>query len=151
MGTWSYKPLDNDDAADWYTDLLDQDSLTPIKDAFSAVTAPAGKKLEYIELPESASALAAAYVLFVLTSNGTSQDDDEQETIEELREWFIELDKRTIPLKWLKAADIALKNIKDINNSELAQIWSDSEDCSKWLSNVDSLASFFETSLNDKK
>ena len=52
MGAWSHGPFDNDDAADWLSELLEQDSMTMIVDAFCAVTRPANSEDDddYIEI-----------------------------------------------------------------------------------------------------
>ncbi len=55
MGMWAYDPWDNDEAADWFGDLMDQ---TKLRESWLA-----GIKADPIESPSTVRAAAALFVM----------------------------------------------------------------------------------------
>lgn len=61
MSIWGPGVAENDDAADWLDEFLDEPSITALNDAFDDVIGqPAG---EYLEVTEGANAVVAAQVV----------------------------------------------------------------------------------------
>jgi hypothetical protein len=44
MGTWGYGPLENDDAADWLDELLEDQEFFLLSQAFDDVFRPGGRQ-----------------------------------------------------------------------------------------------------------
>jgi Domain of unknown function (DUF4259) len=152
MGAWSHLPFDNDDAADWVSELLEQDSMTMIVDAFCAVTRPTNSEDnedEYIELPEASTAVAAAQVLRLLTETPSKVVDDEtsDELTTEIRDWSQQFEALKPTRKWYAAALEALRASTHKKNSELYEVWYESTEFGPWKKSVDGLSIYFKQQL----
>lgn len=154
MGAWSLQPFDNDDAADWLAELLEQDCMTMIVDAFCAVTRPANDvddddDDEYIELPEASIAVAAALVLRLISQPGYKVADEavSDQLLEDIRSWCQQFATLKATRKWYAAALEALKAATDKNNSELYEVWYESTEFGQWKKSVDSLSIYFKQQL----
>jgi hypothetical protein len=152
MGAWSHLPFDNDDAADWVSELLDQDSITMIVDAFCAVTRPSSSDddgNEYIELPEASIAVAAAQALRLLTEKSSKAVDDEapDEPTAQIREWSRQFEALKPTRKWYAAALEALRASTHKKNSELYEVWYESTEFGLWKKSVDGLSIYFKQKL----
>ena len=152
MGAWSHQPFDNDDAADWLAELLEQDSMTMIVDAFCAVTRPAngeGDDDEYIEIPEASIAVAAALVLRLI-SQPTYKVADEavsDQLLADLRVWCQQFETLKPTRKWYAAALEAVKASTSKSNSELYEVWYESTEFGDWKKSVDGLSIYFKQQL----
>jgi Domain of unknown function (DUF4259) len=154
MGTWSHEPFANDDAADWLTDLLEQDELKPIVDAFCAVTRPEADPDdddEYIEIPEGAIAIAAAQAFCVMTDLETdlnAASEEARQTHQDIRKWAEQFSGRKLGTKWFSTALEALVQIKRAEVSELFEVWQESDAFQSWQSSVDGLISYYKYRLD---
>lgn len=111
MGTWDYKPLDNDLAADLAAEFNEEKDAAVLSDPIQrAAMKPEGA---YIDSPDCEEAVAAAYLL-------TTEFTDKSE----------HLDLRN-------QAKIALTRVLD--NSELKELWHESEEYSQWEDSVKAL------------
>ncbi|MEP7297892.1 MAG: DUF4259 domain-containing protein [Burkholderiales bacterium] len=124
MGTWSTLPFGNDDAADWAYELEDADDLAPIDEAVSVVLAVGDA---YLEAFEAAAAVAA---IELLTCLGGRPGDTETYT-EAADAWLKRVEAKPPPELMDKARSALSRVLAD--DSELHELWRDSEDYEQWL------------------
>lgn len=130
MGTWAVDAFGNDDAADWLRELQEADDLGPVVEAIQAVTSVGEDELE---APESAVALAAIEVLARL-GGSTGERDAHTEAIDKWMERT-----RAVPTpEILASAEAAIDRILG-EDSELRELWEDSDDYEAWVRSVQSL------------
>lgn len=87
MSIWGPGVAENDDAADWLDEFLDEPSITALNDAFDDVIGqPAG---EYLEVTEGANAVVAAQVVSEIFLNPGEQAlldaEEDEEAIAQLK------------------------------------------------------------------
>lgn len=116
-GGWDVGPFDNDDALDWVWELSESEDLSVVEEALQAATRSSG----YLEAPTGSVALAAAEVVAALKGKPRAL------LPEEVNEWVtshaLEVDERLV-----QAARQAIVLVRNGESSELAQLWSDSEE-----------------------
>src|SRR5215471_17294150 len=121
MSVWGPLAFENDDAADWLTDLDENSSLATIEEALIELVHPA--HVGYVEIPECSTAVAAAEVLARLIEKSYSSDMLEEETWSDLA---AELDD-TKPSDIKRYVDQAYAAVdfvlNDTTDSELQQVW----------------------------
>lgn len=132
MGAWSVDAHGNDDAVDWAYELEEAEDLTPVEAAIQAVLS-VGE--DYLEAPEATIALAAIEVLARLTGNW-GERNSYTETIDKWVEQATAVPTREILLDAQSAIDRILGE-----NSELRELWEDSDDYDAWVQSVQSLRS----------
>jgi hypothetical protein len=130
MGTWSVEPFGNDDAADWVYELEEAEDLSPIEEAIDAVLA-AGT--EYLEAPVASVALAAIEVLARL---GGSPGEKNFYT-ETADNWVASIQLEP-PVELLDKAQAAIARIL-AENSELKELWQESDEYDAWQASIDNL------------
>ena len=130
MGTWSVEPFGNDDAADWASELEDSNDLSPIQEAVDAVLALGD---EYLEAPEATTAVAAIDVLARVAGNF----GERTAYTEAVDSWVEGLELTPNP----ELIDKALRAIDRIlaENSELRDLWEDSDDFEAWKLSMQAL------------
>jgi hypothetical protein len=152
MSFWSPLPFDNDDAADWLSDLLEQDEVKPIADAFCAVTRPSSYGEDsYVEIPEACAAVAAAQVLCVVTNLSDDVNVDRQDARElhaSIRDWATQFAGRRLSEKWFSSAIQALSAAHSSSSSELYEVWMQSNQFDEWQKSIHDLVSYFEQRLS---
>lgn len=124
MGAWGTGSFENDTAADWLDDLNANPGLAYLQQAFSL---PAG----YLESDQACCALAAAEVVLALAGKPRPG------LHEAAKRWAAEnstLDPRTLK----EAAASAIIRLLG-SDSELDELWSDSEDYADWKADVEML------------
>ncbi len=129
MGAWGVLAFDNDDANDWAYDLAESDDLSLVESAFDAVAAVE----DYLEAPDASNALAACEVLARL--NG--KPGYENPYTEKVDAW-VAIHPQTPSPALLARANAVIDRILG-DNSELKDLWADSDECSNWLAAVDDL------------
>ena len=118
MGAWGIRSVDNDDAVDWVHDL-GSDERAELEEAFDAVLV----ENDYLEAPECSVGLAAAEVVAALRGQPA------EELPEDLVRW---LEGRRPPdADLVQRALLVCARVRD--DSELQELWSESEDYSNWL------------------
>ncbi len=127
MGTWSVGPFGNDDAADWAYELEEAEDFSLIEEAINAVLA-AGD--EYVEAPEAAIALAAIEVLARL-AGGPSEQNSPSEIADK---WAAEIGM-TPSAELYHNAHAAITRIL-ADDSELKELWQESDEYDAWQANV---------------
>lgn len=132
MGTWGAGPFDNDDAGDWAFDFEGADAatgLTMLRDALDL-----GAPGEAVEAPEGAEAVAAAAVVGWLADPGSIPESGYGEDAAGwVRSAGVSADA---DLK--AAARAALERVRS-EDSELAELWDETDD-SSWGQSLDEIA-----------
>lgn len=132
MGAWSVDAFGNDDAADWAYELEGADDLGPIKEAFASVLEVGN---EYLEAYEATVALAAAEALARLMGH----PGEKNAYTEAVDNWVARATaKPTADL--IDKAQVVISRIL-ANNSELHELWKDSDEYDAWLVSVGDLRS----------
>jgi|SRR5215204_1182356 len=125
MGAWGSGSFENDDASDWIADFCDDPNKELISDALSTVAEMEAD--EYLEAPDCSVGLAAAEVIAAMKgSPNPEMPDDAKECVSRLE---IKADPGMVAL--------ALKAVERIKtDSELKELWDESENQSEWYSAV---------------
>ena len=128
MGTWGSDSFENDDASDWVADFCDAPDQTLIVNTLSAIANRDAD--EYLEAPDCSVGIAAAEVVAALKSApNPNLSDDTKNCLSNLR---IKADPSLVAL--------ALKAMERIRtNSELKELWDESETPDEWYQSVSSL------------
>lgn len=131
MGTWSVDAFGNDDAADWAFELAESDDLSLVEAAIDGALAES----EYLEAPDAAIALAAMEVIARLKANW----GDRNAYTEPTDRW---VERVTVQLQpqLLARARAAIDRILG-ENSEMLELWQDSDDYEAWVESVENLRS----------
>jgi hypothetical protein len=129
MGAWGVLAFDNDDANDWAHGLDEAEDLSLVESAFQAVE-DAG---EYLEAPDASNALAACEVLARLNGKPGYKNS----YTEKVDQWVAAHPLSASPAL-LKQADAVIDRILD-ENSELKELWSDSDEYETWFKSVQEL------------
>lgn len=129
-GAWDVGSFDNDDALDWVWELTESDDLSVVKEALHAANSTSG----YLEAPTASIALAAAEVVAALKGKPSAQLPDE------VSEW-VQDHKADMDGSLIQAAKKAIERVQNVESSELAQLWSDSDEAmQQWHSELRNLA-----------
>ena len=128
MGAWGINTFENDDAADWIGEFCDEPDKELLVEAFDAVNDIGD---DYLESPESSAALAAAEVIAALLGKPSAAlPDDTKECVGKLN---FKPDEEL-----LAAAQKAVERVK--TDSELKELWDESDDATQWQATVEDLA-----------
>ena len=127
MGTWAVDSFGNDDACDWTYELEKVNDLSPVEDALNAVI-NAGE--EGVESSEAAEAIAAIEVIARLQGNWGKRSAYS----ERVDDW-VETNKIQPSTSLAQKAYIVIERIL-AEDSELKELWQESEDYEAWLDSV---------------
>jgi len=127
MGAWGFKTFENDYALDWVDSLICQNKKDMVIRALKEIEL----NNEYIEGPECSEALCAIELISSIKS------EDSSNLTEELLEWINE--KRGLLMKSITFSqseiDLAISTLqKIINDSELKELWQESDNYQEWIS-----------------
>ena len=129
-GAWDIGPFDNDDALDWVWELSESKDLSVVSDALQAVSDSPG----YLEAPTGSMAIAAAEVVAALRGNPRPQ------LPAEVSGWVSNF-KGKVDDSLVESARQAIAAVKNVESSELAQLWSESGGVlEEWHTDLDSLS-----------
>jgi hypothetical protein len=133
MGTWAVDAFGNDYALDWADDLHETSNLDAVEDTLNTVL-DSGDELE---APFAAEALVAIEVLARLQGKGGVRSEDSAE----IDAWVDARKAKAKPRSDL--ADKAQRAIERIlsGQSELRQLWEESEHYAEWRASVEELRS----------
>lgn len=132
MGTWAVDSFGNDDAADWAFGLKNAKDLSLVEATLDKAIAAAG---EYLEAPDAAEALAAIEVIARLQGNW-----GERSPYSEPADLWVETNKLVPPSDVVSRAHRVLDLILG-ENSELNELWQESDEHSDWAASVVDLKS----------
>jgi hypothetical protein len=129
MGAWGVQAFDNDDANDWAYGLDEVDDLSLVESAFAAVEFAD----VYLEAPDGSTGLAACEVVASLNGNAGYTNA----YTAKVDQWVA-----AHPLKpssaLLARANAAIDRIL-ADDSELQELWSESDDNEQWIASVQDL------------
>jgi hypothetical protein len=137
MGTWAVDAFGNDYALDWAEDLQQTSNMEAVENTLDNVLENGAG---YLEAPFAAEALVAIEVLARLQGNGGARTEESAA----VDEWVAQ---RLAPPKPQKnRPDLAEKAHQAIamilsEQSELRELWADSEHAEAWRASVDELKS----------
>ena len=128
MGTWGYGSFDNDDAADWVYEF-ESSGRAAVAAALRRVSELADGK--YLEAPEATTALAAAEIV------AAAHDGDQSKLSDEARSAFAaHLQSLTGSLDIATARRVVERIVRQ---SELKDLWEETDESQNWLNEVNSL------------
>lgn len=125
MGAWGLQSFDNDDALDWLAELAESTDISVLKAALVLTE-------DYIESPEACNAFAAAEVVLALLGK------PRVELPEEAQEWV-----GHHPLDAKPLVPLAIQAVTQIlgEDSELKELWEETQDFDAWQRDVQDLLS----------
>jgi hypothetical protein len=130
MGAWSHEPFANDTASDWAYVLMDATDLSHIEATLDrALEAPGG----YLEAPDAEEAVAAVAVVAQLLGRSPPITGGP----EGLQAWITGVGVRPSPALLDKARRVLDRVLAE--DSELAELWDDSESAADWRASVAAL------------
>lgn len=127
MGTWGTGAFENDDSADWLSELADAGDVSFLVRALSRVNDNEG----YLEAPDCCLAIAAAEVVAAVRGRPAAG------VPEEVRD-FGDRTRLGVSLDLLAAARTAVQRVK--TKSELRDLW-DEAGADEWLGSIADLES----------
>ena len=127
MGAWGIGHFDNDDAEDWALELEDTDSFEPVEEAIAAVEAGG----DYLEAPDASIGLAAAEVIAASLGNPADELPDAVARV------VARLDEPAED-ELVARARAAVHRIVG-EDSELRELWEETDDFDAWQAAIDDL------------
>jgi len=122
MGAWGTGNFENDDALDWVADLESAEDFSPLQEVLNMITESEG----YLESPDCSNALAAAEVIAAIISQDSTDERIQEEAYE-----FIEKHRGNVTDNLKAQAISSIQKI--IENSELKDLWSETDEIETWL------------------
>ena len=138
MGAWGTGTFDNDDAADWAYELEDAPDLAPARQALSSTMDTDG----HLELPEGASAVAAAAVV------AASFDGNLKGLPERVGDW-IDDHPDTATRGDARLAIDALGRVMS-EESELRDLWAEAPEGTEWIQEIERLRHRLVRAIGDE-
>ena len=132
MGAWSHEPFGNDTACDWAYGLDEQRDFSLVAKAIEAVL---DNGSDYLDSDLASEAIAAAEILAKALGRGTQNDS----YTEDVDAWVKSIAERPSQ-DLLSKANVALARIAG-SDSELRELWEESDDFDSWESSVKALQS----------
>lgn len=131
MGAWGVGSFDNDDAADFLSDVTEGADLGPVRE----ILATALGADEYLEAPDASQAIAAAEIVAAALGHPSSAAQQE----DELMEWIA----RVKPTADAALGSQAVKALDRIlaPNSELRELWEEADEFAEWEATIVALRS----------
>jgi hypothetical protein len=133
MGHWGVLPFENDDAADWISELADEADVTSILDAHDDALGTLGITL--LDVTDCSIAIAAGELLAQIVQADPIFDEVDRVLVDELRRQFQGLSLAGQCAAVARAIDAIEYIAFEEDLSELAQVWSQDRDrFAEWLS-----------------
>jgi hypothetical protein len=126
VGAWGVGPFDNDDAGDWIWQLEEAEDLALVQGALETAAHPDGD----LESSPSSEALAAAEVVAALVGHPAPDLPDEVQNWVSAHPVTVSSDLRALALT-------AVERVA--SNSELQELWAESEEGGDWSKQVEEL------------
>lgn len=130
MGAWGHNSFENDTAGDWIW------ALKPADDPFAYPMSAIDELLKsdlYIDATECAEAIAAAECL------AAAQGHPPENPPEYLEKWLASLGTARPTPDMLNRATEAINKVRKDEQSELRQLWQDTDDFKDWQAAIDDL------------
>lgn len=135
MGTWSHEPFGNDSANDWAYGLEEAGDLRYLEETLDKAIDPEN---EYLDAGDAEEAVAAAEVVAKLLGKGTQTDSYTAKT----DEWVRTIGLPPTPELRRKAAQALRRALSE--NSELRELWEETEEAAIWRESVERLLGMVE-------
>jgi hypothetical protein len=132
MGTWSHEPFGNDTANDWAYDLENHKDFSLVEETLQRVLDNGD---EYLDADLAVEAVAAAEVLAKAVGRGTQSDA----YTEKVDAWLKSVSAKPTQALLSKAQAALARILRD--NSELSELWQDSDEFESWKSSINALQS----------
>ncbi len=132
MGAWSHEPFGNDTASDWAYGLVEQKDLSLVAQAIQNILDNGD---EYLDSDLAVEAVAAAEVLAKALGRGTQTDA----YTEEVDAWLKSVAPKPSSDLLSKARDALTRIVAP--DSELKELWEESDDFEVWESSIKALQS----------
>jgi hypothetical protein len=129
MGAWDFGPFDNDDASDWLYELEPSSDTSTIAAALAVVT---DVGYEYLEAPDCSNALAAVEIVAALRGHPIAKLPDNAKA-------WVEAHRGLDASSLVPTAQAVIQRIR--TNSELKELWDESEEAAKWYATLDDVSS----------
>lgn len=130
MGAWSHEPFGNDTANDWAYELEETKDMSHIEGALDKVLEQGD---EYLEAPDAEEAVGAVEVLAKLLGRSTQSDA----YTEKVDDWIKSINQKPNPALLQKAKQVIERILSE--NSELLELWQESEDLTQWHASMSML------------
>ena len=130
MGAWSHEPFGNDTAGDWVYELEDAIGLDLLEETLDNALGE-DEDDGYLEAPEAEEALAAVEVIVHMVGKGA----DFEKLPEAVATWIATCSEKPGP-PLIQKALAALARI-DSEESELRELWEESEDFEAWKTSLE--------------
>ncbi|WP_425400513.1 DUF4259 domain-containing protein [Aeoliella sp.] len=134
MGAWGMGSFENDAACDWACDLEDAEDLSVVSAAFEGVF-----EEDYLDSDEAAFAIAACEVLAALKGNPITK----YEAYPTVNDW-VKAHPQSVPADLVSKANLVLDRILAAD-SEMNELWEESDNYESWKSAVDDLRTRLNT------
>jgi hypothetical protein len=135
MGTWSHEPFGNDGANDWAYGLDEVSDLSLIEQTIDRVLESGA---EYLDASDAEEAIAAVEVVAHLLGRGTQHDS----YTKKVQEWARKVTAKPNPALRNKARQVLQRVVSE--NSELQELWSESNEADLWLASIHQLRKALE-------
>ena len=127
MGTWGVKSFDNDTALDWVYDLQLSKDDELVRESLHKII---NSSNDFFDADTCCCAIAAAEIIVVFKGNHCP------DLPEEVNLWIKNNDLNDVE----DLAEMAVNAIEKIKaNSEIKELWEDSDDYSEWLDSINDL------------
>ena len=126
MGAWGFGSFDNDDAADFLAEVTASGDVSLLREVIANVLS----STEYVEAPDACQAIVAAEAVAAALGRPTAAAQQE----ESLGAWVKRI-RPDVDATLVAEARDALSRILAAN-SELRELWEDSDDFAEWRASV---------------
>ncbi len=138
MGAWGYGSFENDTAGDWIWELkpVKKSLLGRVKKPFAYPMSAIDRLLVsdlYIDAPEGEEAIAAAECL------AAAQGNPPKNPPEDIENWLASLNGAKPDPAMTERAKRALLKVRNDEQSELRELWQESDDFDLWKASIDDL------------
>lgn len=134
MGAWGVGSFENDNACDWACDLEDAEDLSVVRTAFDNVFED-----DYVDRDVAAPGIAACEVLAALKGNPITK----YEAYPSVNDW-VKAHPQSVPADLVSKAHLVLDRILAAD-SEMNELWEESDNYENWKSAVDDLRTRLNT------
>lgn len=124
MSIWGIHPVENDDAADWIGEFLEEPSILTLNDAFDDVLG--ADEEDYLEITECANAVAASAIVAELFGQGAGTrilDEDELATLSLMAQKLTRGARISLVAQAIQSTE---RVAQDLDQSELLQLMNES-------------------------
>lgn len=131
MGAWGTKTFESDTSLDWIMDFSENDgSIADLNETFDLILS----EEEYLDADDGEGGLAAGEI--IARAKGNQCENFPEEQFEEFN--FQQL-KNQFTDTFLEKSIAAIKKVRDDENSEIRELWEETDDYEEWQSNISDL------------